>query len=86
MKFEHLSRRDLLQGLSAGIIATSTVAAHVRPARAAEAIQMISHRYPALEYFAEKMRTAVPGVTVNTQLMPFDKALLEYLASRQARF
>jgi multiple sugar transport system substrate-binding protein len=75
MKFEHLSRRDLLQGLSAGIIATSAVAARMRSARAAEAIQMISHRYPALEYFAEKMRTAVPGVTVNTQLMPFDKAL-----------
>ena len=36
---------------------------------------MISHRYPALEYFAEKMRGAIPGTTVNTQLMPFDKAL-----------
>jgi multiple sugar transport system substrate-binding protein len=36
---------------------------------------MVSHRYPALEFFAEKMRGAVPGVTVNTQLMPFDKAL-----------
>jgi multiple sugar transport system substrate-binding protein len=36
---------------------------------------MISHRYPALEYFAERMRSAVPGTTVNTQLMPFDKAL-----------
>jgi multiple sugar transport system substrate-binding protein len=36
---------------------------------------MISHRFPALEYIAEKMRTAIPGVEVNTQLMPFDKAL-----------
>ena len=44
-------------------------------ARAAGTIQMISHRYPALEYFAEKMRGAIPGTTVNTQLMPFDKAL-----------
>ena len=43
--------------------------------RAAGTIQMISHRYPALEYYAEKMRTAIPGVTVNTQLMPIDKAL-----------
>ena len=44
-------------------------------ARAAGTIQMISHRYPALEYYAEKMRNAVPGTAVNTQLMPFDKAL-----------
>jgi multiple sugar transport system substrate-binding protein len=44
-------------------------------ARAAGTVQMISHRYPALEYYAEKMRGAVPGVTVNTQLMPFDKAI-----------
>jgi ABC-type glycerol-3-phosphate transport system substrate-binding protein len=44
-------------------------------ARAAGTIQMISHRYPALEYYAEKMRSAVPGTTVNTQLMPIDKAL-----------
>jgi ABC-type glycerol-3-phosphate transport system substrate-binding protein len=45
------------------------------PARAAGTIQMISHRYPALEHFAAKMRDAIPGVTVNTQLMPFDKAM-----------
>lgn len=40
----------------------------------AQTVQMISHRYPALEHYAEKMRSAVPGVEVNTQLMPFDKA------------
>ena len=65
----HLSRRSVV---------TATLAAPVilgARARAAGTIQMISHRYPALEYFAEKMRTAIPGVTVNTQLMPFDKAL-----------
>jgi ABC-type glycerol-3-phosphate transport system substrate-binding protein len=44
-------------------------------ARAAATIQMISHRYPALEHYAAKMRDAIPGVTVNTQLMPFDKAI-----------
>jgi ABC-type glycerol-3-phosphate transport system substrate-binding protein len=65
----HLSRR--------GIIAASLAAPAILGgrARAAGTIQMISHRYPALEYYAEKMRTAVPGVTVNTQLMPIDKAL-----------
>ena len=60
-----------------GIVAASLAAPAIlgRRARAAGTIQMISHRYPALEYYAEKMRTAIPGVTVNTQLMPIDKAL-----------
>jgi ABC-type glycerol-3-phosphate transport system substrate-binding protein len=64
-----LSRRELV---AATLAAPAVIGAR---ARAAGTIQMISHRYPALEYFAEKMRTAIPGVTVNTQLMPFDKAL-----------
>jgi ABC-type glycerol-3-phosphate transport system substrate-binding protein len=65
----HLSRRSIF---AATLAAPALLGAS---ARAAATIQMISHRYPALEYYAEKMRTAVPGVTVNTQLMPFDKAL-----------
>ena len=65
----HLSRRSLV---AATLAAPAILGAR---ARAAGTIQMISHRYPALEYYAEKMRTAIPGVTVNTQLMPFDKAL-----------
>jgi multiple sugar transport system substrate-binding protein len=44
-------------------------------ARAAGTIHMISHRYPALEHYAAKMRGALPGVTVDTQLMPIDKAM-----------
>jgi multiple sugar transport system substrate-binding protein len=44
-------------------------------ARAAGTIHMISHRYPALEHYAAKMRNALPGVTVDTQLMPIDKAM-----------
>ena len=63
------SRRRVMQAFAA---APAIVG---RAARAAGTIQMVSHRYPALEYYAEKMRTALPGVTVNTQLMPFDKAL-----------
>jgi multiple sugar transport system substrate-binding protein len=60
-----------------GIVAAALAAPAIlgARARAAGTIQMISHRYPALEYYAEKMRGAVPGTTVNTQLMPFDKAL-----------
>jgi ABC-type glycerol-3-phosphate transport system substrate-binding protein len=42
---------------------------------AADPVQMISHRYPALEFYAERMREALPDVEVNTQLMPHDKAM-----------
>jgi ABC-type glycerol-3-phosphate transport system substrate-binding protein len=69
------NRRDVMRGLSAGLLAGAGAAAFPRRSRAAAPIQMISHRYPALEYYAERMRTAIPGVEVNTQLMPFDKAL-----------
>ena len=64
-----LSRRGLV---AAALAAPAILGGR---ARAAGTIQMISHRYPALEYYAEKMRGAIPGVTVNTQLMPIDKAL-----------
>ena len=69
MHQRHVTRR--------GIVAATLAAPAIlgTRARAAGTIQMISHRYPALEYFAEKMRSAVPGITVNTQLMPIDKAL-----------
>lgn len=67
------SRRTSLRALTAAtLVAMSTLA--VAGKAAAQTVQMISHRYPALEHYAEKMRAAVPGVEVNTQLMPFDKA------------
>lgn len=69
-----ISRRSALQTLSGAAAGAATSLALPRPSRAAADVQMISHRYPALEYYAEKMRTALPGVKVNTQLMPFDKA------------
>jgi ABC-type glycerol-3-phosphate transport system substrate-binding protein len=69
MKPTHINRRQVLRAaLAAPVILGGT-------ARAAGTIQMISHRYPALEHYAEKMRGAIPGVTVNTQLMPIDKAM-----------
>jgi multiple sugar transport system substrate-binding protein len=68
MSAMRIGRRRVLQtGLA--------LPAVIGTARAAGTIQMISHRYPALEYYAEKMRSAIPGTTVNTQLMPFDKAI-----------
>jgi multiple sugar transport system substrate-binding protein len=69
MSRPRLGRRELVAATLGAPLVLGT------RAHAAGTIQMISHRYPALEYFAEKMRTAIPGVTVNTQLMPFDKAL-----------
>ncbi len=69
-----VSRRRAMQHVTAAAFAGSALGMGARRARAAGPVQMISHRYPALEYYAEKMRTAVPGVEVNTQLMPFDKA------------
>jgi len=55
-----------------GAVATMAFSA---TALAQETVQMISHRYPALEFYAEKMREALPDVEVNTQLMPHDKAM-----------
>jgi ABC-type glycerol-3-phosphate transport system substrate-binding protein len=65
------TRRRLLATAAVGSLA----APFIRAAHAATPIQMLSHRFPALEYLADKMRSAIPGVEVNTQLMPFDKAL-----------
>ncbi|MEZ5670235.1 MAG: extracellular solute-binding protein [Alphaproteobacteria bacterium] len=45
------------------------------PVLAQDTVHMISHRYPALEYYAERMKEAVPGVEVDTQLMPHDRAM-----------
>jgi ABC-type glycerol-3-phosphate transport system substrate-binding protein len=69
-----LDRRRAMQtvGAAAGIAAGAFPAPFVRAQGAP--VQMISHRFPALEHFAEKMRGAVPGVEVNTQLMPIDRA------------
>jgi multiple sugar transport system substrate-binding protein len=64
-----INRRHMLQ---AAIAAPAILGGR---AHAAGTIQMISHRYPALEHYAAKMRDAIPGVTVNTQLMPIDKAM-----------
>jgi ABC-type glycerol-3-phosphate transport system substrate-binding protein len=70
-----LGRRAVLAGGAA------LAAPMIGRARADTPVQIISHRYPALEFWAERMKTALPGVTVSAQLMPFDKALeLETIA------
>ncbi len=63
------------------LVAGALAAPMIRRARADTPVQLISHRYPALEFWAEKMKSAVPGTEVSAQLMPFDKALeLETIA------
>ena len=66
-----IGRRQAIRAAAGAGLATALPGA----SRAAGTVQMISHRYPALELWAAKMKTAVPGVEVNTQLVPFDKAL-----------
>ncbi len=65
-----LRRRDIL----AGTVALATPAI-IRPAYAEDAVQLISHRYPALEFYAKMLRSALPGVAVNTRLMPSGDAM-----------
>ena len=74
MSMHNPGRRTLIKGISAtaAILGASAIPP-TRRAFAADPVQLISHRYPALEFWANKMKTAVPGVEVNAQLMPFDK-------------
>ena len=43
--------------------------------RAAEPVRVLSHRYPALEFYTAQMRRALPGVAVDLEMMPFDRML-----------
>jgi multiple sugar transport system substrate-binding protein len=61
-----LSRRAVLAGL-AGAPAVET--------SAAEPVHVLSHRYPALEFYTARMREALPGVAVDLRMMPFDRML-----------
>jgi len=67
-----IGRRRVMQGAAVATVGTAVTGAAVAQNRP---VHMISHRYPALEHWAAKMKTAIPGQEVNTQLMPFDKAL-----------
>lgn len=74
MTLANPGRRRALKGLSAAAVTLGAGAAALpRSALAADPVQLISHRYPALEFWAGKMKTALPGVDVNAQLMPFEK-------------
>jgi multiple sugar transport system substrate-binding protein len=63
-----VTRRAVLGGAFA-------VPALVRSARADQTVALVSHRYPALEYYADKMKTAVPGAQIDARLMPSGDAM-----------
>jgi len=70
-----ISRRTFTKTASGTAMAALAAPALMRSSYAAEPVQLVSHRYPALEYYAKQLAAGAPkGVTVNQQLMPFDKA------------
>ncbi|MEA2777184.1 MAG: multiple sugar transport system substrate-binding protein [Acetobacteraceae bacterium] len=47
----------------------------IRRSYADTPVSLISHRYPGLEYYAEKIKTALPGVPVDARLMQAPEAI-----------
>ncbi len=66
-----ITRRHLLAASAAALAAPAVRTAHAADA----AVQLISHRYPGLEYYAEKLKSALPGVAVDTRLMQAPDAI-----------
>lgn len=66
-----LGRRAFLGTAAAGLACPAVL----RRAYAANPVQLLSHRFPALEYYAEKMKTALPDVAVEARLMPSGDAI-----------
>ena len=65
----HLTRRT-----AAGLVLGAIAAPKAAMAQT-KTLNLISHRYPALEYFAKTMEKAVPGYEVKASLMPKDRAV-----------
>ena len=61
-----MSRRHLFAA-TAGALTSPAILG--RAHAAGETVQLISHRYPGLEFYADKMKSALPGVAVDTRLM-----------------
>jgi ABC-type glycerol-3-phosphate transport system substrate-binding protein len=65
----------MLRATSAAAAAAVLTPVGQRKAGAATPVQVLSSRYPALEYYADRIRKAVPDLPVEMQMMPFDKSL-----------
>lgn len=70
MKLKALSAGRFTRALSLAVGATLAVLLAVAPTAEAQQIRFVGERYPALEFYAEKLKTALPGVTVTVDLMP----------------
>jgi multiple sugar transport system substrate-binding protein len=70
-----VNRRQVMAGAAATTAIGAAGVFGARPARAAGPIQLNMVRHPGMEYYAEKLKTAVPEAEMNIQLMPFGKAL-----------
>jgi hypothetical protein len=60
-----LTRRSLIVATAATVFAP-----YVGRANAAGPIRVISHRQPALEYYTDQMKMALPEGQVSVELMP----------------
>ena len=69
MSTARLPRRSVLRA------ATVLGLPAIRRSYADTPISLISHRYPGLEYYAEKIKTALPGVPVDARLMQAPEAI-----------
>ncbi|SFH46053.1 extracellular solute-binding protein [Palleronia marisminoris] len=67
-----MNRRMVLRGVAPALAFAATIAG---TAAAQDAIRVISHRQPALEYYTQQMVEALPEGRVTTELMPIDKEL-----------
>lgn len=74
MTASNYSRRTVLKGVAASALAAPAISLTARTVNAADPVQVILNRYPAQEFFAERMKK-IPGIDVNVQLMPNDKIL-----------
>jgi ABC-type glycerol-3-phosphate transport system substrate-binding protein len=70
-----IDRRMLLKAFAATSLAAPAIGLSSRTVNAANPIQLIGYRYPASEYYADKLKAGAAGHDVNVQLMPSDKVM-----------
>ena len=68
-----MSRTSLTRRSLIGAAAATAFVPYVKRANAAGPIRVISHRQPALEYYTDQMKKALPEGQVSVELMPIDK-------------
>ncbi|HMM88928.1 extracellular solute-binding protein [Bradyrhizobium sp.] len=68
-----MSRKSISRRVFVKAAAVAAVAPYVTRTNAAGPIRVISHRQPALEYYTDQMKKALPEGQVSVELMPIDK-------------